>query len=377
MFYLAKRIALSSLLIVTSLCVPVIMTSLFHYLPPAAVRGGLLMPALLGTVPTVFYIALPLAVGVAITLEFARMTTEGMIAVLYSIRLSVWSICAPAVLVASVAVVLGYWVSSFVAPAYVGQMHDVIHVIRNSLNHRMLEPAQFYTFDNGTKVLFFQRWKSPDVATGVFIQHFSPEKQEEEIITAAETEFRRNDHGVLLVLTNGSIQTREANSPDLRTANFDEYVLSIDMQGTNGMPKRGWRGVFELPLGEFFAERVADLQDPRRLAEWTSEATKRFCIPLLALAHGLFGIGLVLTVSSATGRGSAGTAITLLAIPVLHVVILIGSETLVRRDPRLALVIVAAIVAEFLVAFFMLRRQNGNMAPAQSSTEIELQTQHA
>jgi lipopolysaccharide export system permease protein len=305
------------------------------------------------------------------------MTTEGMIAVLYSIRLSVWSICAPAVLVASVAVVLGYWVSSFVAPAYVGQMHDVIHVIRNSLNHRMLEPAQFYTFDNGTKVLFFQRWKSPDVATGVFIQHFSPEKQEEEIITAAETEFRRNDHGVLLVLTNGSIQTREANSPDLRTANFDEYVLSIDMQGTNGMPKRGWRGVFELPLGEFFAERVADLQDPRRLAEWTSEATKRFCIPLLALAHGLFGIGLVLTVSSATGRGSAGTAITLLAIPVLHVVILIGSETLVRRDPRLALVIVAAIVAEFLVAFFMLRRQNGNMAPAQSSTEIELQTQHA
>jgi lipopolysaccharide export system permease protein len=373
-FYLAKRIALSSLLIETSLCVPVIMTSLFHYLPPAAVRGGLLMPALLGTVPTVFYIALPLAVGVAITLEFARMSSEGMIAVFYSIRLSVWSICAPAALVGLIAVGVGYWFSSFVAPAYVGQMHDVIHVIRNSLNHRMLEPAQFYTFDGGTKTLYFQRWRSPDVATGVFIHHFSPEKQEEEIITAAETEFRRNDHGVLLVMTNGSIQTRPEGSSDMRTANFDEYVLSIDMQGTTGLPKRDWRGVFELPWGEFFAERAADTRDPRRLAEWTSELTKRMAIPLLALAHGLFGIGLVLTVTSATGRGSAGTAITILAVPLLHIGILVASETLVRRDPRLAIVIIAAIIVEFAVALFMLHKQNANMAPVKPARTVPLTT---
>jgi lipopolysaccharide export system permease protein len=370
--YLAKRIALSALLIEISLCVPVIMTSLFHYLPPAAVRGGLLGPALLGTVPTVFYIALPLAVGVAITLEFARMSSEGMIAVFYSIRLSVWSICAPAALVALVAVGVGYWFSNFVAPAYVGQMHDVIHVIRNSLNHRMLEPAQFYTFDNGTKTLYFQRWRSPDVATGVFIHHFSPEKHEEEIITAAETEFRRNDHGVLLVMTNGSIQTRPEGSTDMRTANFDEYVLSIDMQGTTGLPKRDWRGVFELPWSEFFAEHAADEQDPRRLAEWTSELTKRIAIPLLALAHSLFGIGLVLTVSSATGRGSAGTAATILAVPLLHIAILVASETLIRRDPRLAFLIAAAILVELAVALFMLHRKNANMLPVTPAKPMNL-----
>ena len=70
------------------------MTSIFHYLPPTAVRSGLLVPALLGTMPTVLYIALPIAVGVAVMLEFVRMSSEGMIAVLYSLRLSVWSICA-------------------------------------------------------------------------------------------------------------------------------------------------------------------------------------------------------------------------------------------------------------------------------------------
>ena len=72
-FYLSKRIAAATLLVATGLCVPVVMTTLFQYLPAAAIRGGLLMPALLGILPTVVYIALPMAVGVAVALEFARM----------------------------------------------------------------------------------------------------------------------------------------------------------------------------------------------------------------------------------------------------------------------------------------------------------------
>ena len=94
-FYLSKRIALATLLVATGLCVPVVMTTLFQYLPPAAIRGGLLMPALLGILPTVVYIALPMAVGVAVALEFARMSADGMIAVLYSMRLSAWAISFP------------------------------------------------------------------------------------------------------------------------------------------------------------------------------------------------------------------------------------------------------------------------------------------
>ena len=303
--YMAKRMALSALLIEVCLCVPVVMTSIFHYLPPTAVRGGLLWPALLGTMPTVLYIALPIAVGVAIMLEFIRMSAEGMVAVLYSLRLSVWSICLPALVVACGAVGLGYWISSFIAPAYVGEMHDVIYVIRNSLNHRMLEPAHFYTFDDGRRTMYFQRWLTPDVASGIFISQVDPEKKEEQIITAAQAEFRRNATSVVMILKSGSIETRPEGSLNMRAADFDEYVMPIQMQGSGGLPKRGWRGVFELPGTSFFADRAAEAHDPHKLAEWTSEAAKRLGIPILALTHVLFGIALVLTVSSATGRGSS------------------------------------------------------------------------
>jgi lipopolysaccharide export system permease protein len=366
-FYLSKRVAAATLLIATGLCVPVVMTTLFQYLPATAIHGGLLMPALLGILPTVLYIALPMAVGVAVALEFARMSADGVLAVLYSMRLSAWAISLPAASVAIAAAGAGYWISSVFAPAHVGQIHDVIYVIRNSLNHRMLEPAQFYTFDNGARTLYFRRWRSDDVVSGMFIHDFSAEKNEEQIITAAEAEFRRNANGVVLIMSDGSIETIPADGSSIRTANFDEYAFPIGMQGSGGLPQRNWRGVFELPFLEFFHERPSSGEDPRRFAEWMSEAAKRCGIPLLALVHALLAIGLVLNVASVRGAASAAATATLLAIPLIHIAILVCAETLVRQDPRFVWFVGLAIVVEFAAAIILIARQNANFPLAKET----------
>jgi lipopolysaccharide export system permease protein len=359
-FYLSKRIVLATLLIATGLCVPVVMTTLFQYLPAAAIRGGLLMPAILGVLPTVVYIALPMAVGLAVGLEFARMSADGLIAVLYSMRLSAWAISLPAAFVAIAAAGAGYWISSVFAPTHVGQMHDVIYVIRNSLNHRMLEPAQFYTFDNGARTLYFRRRRSDDVVSGMFIREFSAEKNEEQIITATEAEFRRNANGVVLIMSNGSIETIPADGSSIRTANFDEYAMPIGMQGSGRLPQRNWRGVFERPFLEFFRERPSSGEDPRQFAEWMSEAAKRCGIPFLALVHALLAIGLVLSLASASGGAIAATTATMVAIPAIHVAILVSAETLVRQEPRFVWFVGLAIIVEFAAAIVLIERQNAN-----------------
>ncbi|WP_026605833.1 LptF/LptG family permease [Methylocapsa acidiphila] len=358
--YLVQRIAVLALLIEAGLCIPVVLASLFHQLPAAAMRGGLFLPALYGTLPTVLYVALPMAVGIAVALEFSRMSSEGMVAVLYSLRLSVWSLCVPACLVASVAVVFGYWISTVVAPANVGKMHDVIYVIQNSLNHRMLEPGRFYHLDNGYRTLYFERWRSVDVATGMYIRQFSPEKNEEQIINAAVTEFRRNETGVVMILSNGSIQTRAENGATMQSANFDEYVIPINMQGASGLPKRDWRGAFELTFSEFFPGRPGPDLGPRRYAEWMSEGTKRFAIPILALAHSLLAIGLILNFCSATGRASAAGTVIIALIPIIHIAFMVGAESLVRQNTQLVWLIASAIVAEFMIALLLIERQNAS-----------------
>jgi lipopolysaccharide export system permease protein len=357
-WYLAKRVLIGTLAIQVALSVPVVLSSLFHYLPAAAVRGGLLFPALLGTLPTVTYIALPMAVGVAIALEFARMTNEGMIAVLYSLRLSVWSICLPAILCATAAVVLGYVMSCWIAPHYVGSMHDVINVIRNSLNHRMLEPATFYTLDNGRRTIYFERWRTPDIASNVFIRQYSTEKREEEVIKADQAEFRRNETGVVMILSHGSIEILPEGAQKARVAEFDENAIPLAMQGSGQLPPRPWRGFFELPLPEFMLQLKWIHLERSRVAEWSSEATKRFLIPILALSHALLGMGLVLAVGNATGRRSVAASAVIIAVPAFHIGILVAAESLVRLDPRLVALVGLCVMAEFAIGMGLIQRQH-------------------
>ena len=82
-----------------------------------------------------------MAVGLATALEFSRMASEGMIAVLYALRLSAWSICRPALTLAAAITLFGYILANFIAPYYSSNMQDVLNVVRNSLNHRMLDAA--------------------------------------------------------------------------------------------------------------------------------------------------------------------------------------------------------------------------------------------
>ncbi|MGC2050968.1 MAG: hypothetical protein WA636_05705, partial [Methylovirgula sp.] len=49
-------------------------------------------------------------------------------------------------------------------------------------------------------------------------------------------------------------------------------------------------------------------------------------------------------------------------IPLVHIGILIGTESLVRRDPRLVFLIAVAVGMEFLVAFVLLSRQQANFS---------------
>lgn len=362
--YLGKRVLVGALVVQVALTIPVVMSALFHQLPPAAMRGGLVGPALIGTLPTVTYIALPMAFGVAAALEFSRMASEGMIAVLYSLRLSAWAIARPAIACALAATAFGYACSCYFAPHYVGTMHDVLNVIRHSLNHRMLEPGQFYTFEEGKRTVYFERWDTPDIAANVFIRQYSPEKKTEETITASKAEFRRNDSSVVMILSRGQIQSRPDAGKHVRVSDFDEYAISLPMQGAKGLPPRPWKGVFELPMTEFVGYLKFAVYDPRIFAEWSSEAVKRLAIPLLALAHTLLGIGLVLNVASATGRRSVAASAVIAVLPAVHIGILVAAEALIRLHPAFAVLVSGLIAMEIGLGAWLIQRQQRVVTPA-------------
>jgi lipopolysaccharide export system permease protein len=361
--YLIRRVGVGVFIVQFTLSVPVVLSYLLYMLPAAAVRGGLVTPALVGTMPTIAFITLPLAIGVATTLEFSRMASEGMIAVLYALRLSVWSVCRPALTLAVAFAILGYGLANFVAPHYSSVMQDVINVVRNSLNHRMLEAAHFYTFDKGVKTLYLERWETPDVAENLFVRQISAEKMQEETITAARAEFRRNDSGVIVALTKGSIQTRSLNGGDVRIAKFDEYAMALPMQGNSALPPRNWRGVFELTAGEFIGQLAVARNDPRQFGEWMAEAAKRGGVPILCVAHALLAMALVLRFGNVTGRRGASSGMIFLAVPAVHIGFLVALESLLRADARFIILLGALVLLEFAGSIWLISDLNSSGKP--------------
>lgn len=361
--HLAKRLLFTILVVELALSVPLVLSYLLYMLPAAAVRGGLLGPALMGTAPTIAFITLPMAVGAATALEFSRMSSEGMIAVLYALRLSAGAICRAATACALFLSLVGYALANWIAPHYTSDMQDVINVVRNSLNHRMLEAARFYTFDFGVRTLYFERWETPDIAANLFMRQISVEKMQDETITAAQAEFRRNEDGVVVALSNGAIQTRSLATGEVRIANFDEYAMALPMQGNGHLPKREWRGAYELPPLEFFAGFASASADRRQMGEWMTEAARRLGVPALTLAHALLAMALVLTFGNATGRRGAAGGVTVLAVSALHIGFLVAIESLLRVDPRFALLLGALLALELLVSVWLIARQHTSAQP--------------
>jgi lipopolysaccharide export system permease protein len=369
--YLARRILFSMAVVQFALSVPVVLSYLLYTLTPAAIRAGLLAPALIGTTPTVVYITLPMAIGVATALEFARMSSEGMIAVLYALRLSVWSVCRPAIVCAGAMVLFGYSLANLIAPHYAGALQDVINVVRNTLNHRMLEAARFYTFDNGLKTLYLERWETPDIAVNLFVRQLSLAKNQEETITAARAEFRRTPSGVVLALSRGSIQTRPFDSNEVRIAGFDEYAMALPMQGSESLPARSWRGVYEMGPLEFLGNWSVARLDRRLSGEWAAEAAKRFGMPLLSFAHTLLAMALVLTFGNVTGRRGASSSFVMIAVPAAHIFFLVALETLLRADPRYAILLAALIGVEIATAVTLIARRNRATRPMRRLSAYE------
>jgi lipopolysaccharide export system permease protein len=370
-FYLSRRILFSTLVVQFALSLPVVLSYLLYTLTPAAIRAGLLLPALIGTTPTVAYITLPMAIGVATALEFARMSSEGMIAVLYALRLSVWAVCRPAIVCAAAMVMLGYGLANFVAPYYSGGLQDVINVVRNTLNHRMLEAARFYTFDKGLKTLYLERWETLDIAVNLFVRQFAVEKRQEETITAARAEFRRTPSGVIVALSRGSIQTRPFDSDEVRIAKFDEYAMALPMQGSESLPPRDWRGVYEMTPREFLDQWQIARLDQRLSGEWAAEAAKRFGVPALSIAHTLLAVALVLTFGNITGRRGASSSLVIIAIPAAHIFFLVALEALLRADARFAFLLAALAAVEIAVSVVLISRRHMSAAPLRRTAAYE------
>ena len=185
--------------------IPVLMIQLISQLPKNALSSELLWPALLGLAPTIFYITLPVVVGIANSWAYSELSSEGTLTILYTAGLSMLNVRVPAFIVAILATALGYVVSCELSPRGATKLEDVVYLIENDLSPSLIEPQRFYTLNNGRRVIQYQERLNKNWIKGVFMQDIAS-NGDEEVIFADDAIFERRKDESWIILRNGHIQ---------------------------------------------------------------------------------------------------------------------------------------------------------------------------
>ncbi len=301
---------------------------------------------LLGLAPTIFYITLPVVVGIANTWAYSELSTEGTLTILYTAGLSVLNVRLPAFIVAVMASVLGYLVSCEISPRGATQLENVIYLIENDLSPSLIEPQRFYTLNNGRRVIQYQERLNKNWIKGVFMRDLDS-NNEEEVIFADDAIFERRADESWIILRNGYIQYRKAGT-DGDTVAFTQITRPTGLAGEN-FPKRKWTGFFELGLRDFLDQYPKAQKDPRQASQWASEALERFGIPILALAHTMLGLALVNLYRGNTARsGKFAAAMIVCGILFVHFMVVLAAEFASSQGVTLAIIVACAIAAQIL-----------------------------
>lgn len=347
--YLTRRLLFASFVAMLAVFVPVLMIQLISQLPQSALSSELVWPALIGLAPTIFYITLPVVVGIANTWAYSEFSAEGTLTILYTAGLSVLNVRIPAFIVAILASVFGYVVSCELSPRGATKLENVVYLIENDLSPSLIEPQRFYTLNNGRRVIQYQERMNKNWIKGVFMRDIAS-NGDEEIIFADDAIFERRADESWIILRKGHIQYRKAGSTDDGdTVAFTQITRPTGLAGEN-FPKRKWTGFFELGFLDFLAQHARAQGDPRQASQWWSEALERFGIPILALAHTMLGLAFVNLWGGTTGRSSKFAAgMIVCGILFLHFMLVLACEFASSQGVTLARAVAAAMGAEMLI----------------------------
>lgn len=311
---MTKELVFASAVAVLVMSGPVILISVYTNLPGEALYSALLWPSLASIVPMILYHTVPVLAAVAIIWCYGKFSSDGTLVALHVAGQSNLSVRMPGLLVATGAMILGYLLSSVVAPHTARHLHDVLYSIRYNLTPSLLKAGKFNEFGRKGDVVFVERQVDHNKFFNVFILRRAVEG-EERAYAARYAVFEQNGGEQAVILLDGSVQVFPSKQNEVKVVSFDNMVLPM---AKTASAARVYRTVDELETDRFLRDRENAFHDPVRVRSWMREALNRFFIPGLVLAHVLLGLELLGISGVLTDRKRDPIAVICVGIALLH-----------------------------------------------------------
>ena len=352
--YILRQLAGGLLAVTTGLAALVWLTQSLRFIELVLDRGlslgvfleltGLMLPGFVAVI-------LPITTFVVVLFVYVRMNTDRELVVMRAAGLSQIRLARPALVIAMVAVAIGYALNLWLVPISHGAFRVWQFEIRNQMAAILLQEGVFSSV--GGDLTVYARARDRDGTLRGILVHDSREEGAPVTIIAEQGRITPTPLGPRVVLLNGVRQQLDRSTPGqpprLTVLSFAEN--SVDLARATRQEEVRSRDSRERSIDELLHPDPAENLRPRDVARFYAEAHQRLSAPLTALSFALVGLAVALTGQFRRHGGGlrlgAGIGIT---VGLLAIGLTVGN--LATRDNRFVWLIWVHALLPGLVAFW-------------------------
>ena len=314
----------------------------------------------------------PIAVFAAVMFTYTKMLNDSEIVILRATGMSPLKIGRPALLLATLMMLLGYLNSIYLMPASFREFKDLQREFRSELSSLFLQEGVFNPVVDGITVFIRERSESGQLYGIIIHDERIPEKPV--TMMAEQGAIVSSDKGPRVLMVNGNRQEVREDDGRLSLLYFDRYTF--DLSALNKTEIDLWREPRERFLHELFfsPEEAGKIYNYRELR---MEGIFRLSSPLLYLAFTVIGLALLLG-GDFNRRGQFLRILTAVCCVTAIQVVVLSMKNLGEKTPALEpvmyLVPIIATIGFVIIMISGKPRTGGRKASGKNILQRELAT---
>ncbi|MFO1190394.1 MAG: LptF/LptG family permease [Alphaproteobacteria bacterium] len=352
--YLMFQIAVGVLITTAALTAGVWLTQSLRFVEMIAAHGfgiGLFLRFTGLLLPSFLLFILPIAVFAAVTFTYVKMESDRELVVMRSAGLGPWQLARPALLIAGIAMAIGYALTLYLVPKSYSAFKDLQTALRSQVVSALLREGMFETIRDGITVYVRAR-RGDNTLHGILV-HDSRDADRPVTFLAEDGVLMETEDGPQLVMDRG---TRQAVNERGQVAilYFDRYAVDLGRQ-TSVVPTR-WREPRERLLPDLLFPNMSDRNDAFYYVNLVSEAHRRLTAPLAAIGFALIALGAILP-NEFSRRATIRPIAMAVSLVILSEVAIIGVSGINASLPVILVLTYGAALAPIIVGLALLQRR--------------------
>jgi len=300
---------------------------------------GLMMPNFLN-------IILPIAVFIVIIFFYHKLIMDREMVIMRAAGMSSFALAKPAIVMATILVVIGYALSIFLVPASYKMFREMQWDIRYNFSNILLREGAFNEVAKGITV--YVRDRTSDGQLLGILAHDGRIKGEEYTLMAESGVMAKTEDGAKVVMLKGSRQAFDKKTNRLSVLYFDRYLFDMNRESNTDAGR--FREPRELTIGELID---LDRSELNGAGKFDVEIHRRIIIPWSAMGFAFIALASLMS-GSFTRRGEGRRVILAVVLAGIYQAAILTSISLAGKQGSLTPLIYVVTFAPIIIGAIVL-----------------------